>query len=194
MIKQALRLYGRTILAGVMGGFIYLSVGILFTVAFPRGEGLSGAASFLMNFVALFLQGGTFLLLIYAGLWSLGDKESNAVQFGHLQATATRGFKIGWLAAMPSMLSFVLLVADKMFSLWEHCVAAYRVCHLALYPLIVWSLGPNAATTTAELSWWRIVCAGIPVLILPLAAGGSYYLGFKQIVVSNRLMFVNKKK
>jgi hypothetical protein len=38
------------------------------------------------------------------------------------------------------------------------------------------------------------LCAGIPVLFLPIAAGISYYLGFKQIVVADRMMFVNKKK
>lgn len=194
MVKQALRLYGRTVLAGVMGVFIYLSVGILVSVVVPRGEALSGGASFLMNFIALLLQGGTYFLLVYAGLWSLGDKESNAVQFGHMQATATRGFQIGLLAAVPSILSFVVLVADKLFSFWDKCAAAYRLCHVALYPVIVWSMGANAAVKTADLSWLQILCAGIPVLFLPLAAGLSYYLGFKQIVASDRLLFVNKKK
>lgn len=194
MIKQAIRLYGRTILAGVLGTVIYLSIGILVSVVVPRGEPLSAAASFLMNLIALLLQGSIFFMLVFSGLWSLGDKESNAVQFGHMQATASRGFKIGCIASIPSVISFVVLVADKLFSFWEKSAMVYRICQVGLYPIIVWSMGPAASTTTAQLSWGQIIGAGIPVLFLPIVAGLSYYLGFKQIMVSDRLMFENKKK
>ncbi|MBO5929197.1 MAG: hypothetical protein J6Q42_04180 [Clostridia bacterium] len=194
MIKQAVRLYGRSVLAGVLGTFIYLSIGVMVSVAVPRGDALSGTASFLMNLISLLLQGTIFFLFIYGALWSLGDKDANAVHFGHLQVTASRGFKIGCLASIPSMISFLVLVADKLFLFWGKSAAAYRVCQVGLYPIVVWAMGPTAATTTAQLSWGQVLCAGIPVLFLPIAAGISYYLGFKQIVVADRMMFVNKKK
>ncbi len=194
MIKQAFRLYGRTILAGVLGVVMYVSVGILISVAVPRGEPLSATATFLMNLVALVLQGGVYFLLLYAGMWSLGDKEANAVQFGHMHATAARGFQIACIAAIPSVLTFLVLVADKLFSFWPLCAAVYRLCHTALYPILAWSMGSVVSVTTADLSWGQVLCAGIPLLFLPLVAGISYYLGFNHILVSERLMFVNKKK
>lgn len=194
MIKQAIRLYGRTILAGVLGMVTYVSVGVLISVVVPRGEMLSATATFLMNLIALILQGSIYCLLIYAGMWSLGDKEANAVQFGHMQATAARGFHIGCIAAIPSVLTFLVLVADKVFSFWPQCAAIYRLCHTALYPILAWSMGTVVSITTANLAWWQVLCAGIPVLFLPLASAISYYLGFNHILVSERLMFVNKKK
>ena len=194
MIKQAIRLYGRTILAGVLGIVMYVSVGVLVSVAVPRGEPLSATATFLMNLIALVLQGSIYFLIIYAGMWSLGDKEANAVQFGHMQATAARGFHIGCVAAIPSVLTFLVLVADKVFSFWPLSAAIYRLCHTALYPILAWSMGSVVSVTTADLAWWQLLCAGIPVLFLPLAAGISYYFGFKHILVSDRLMFVSKKK
>lgn len=194
MIKQALRLYGRTILAGVLGAVMYVSVGVLISVVVPRGEPLSATALFLMNLIALILQGCIYFLLIYAGMWSLGDKEANAVQFGHMEATAARGFHIGCVAVTPSVLTFLVLLADKLFSFWPQCAAFYRLCHTALYPILAWSMGTVVSVTTAQLAWWQLLCAGIPILFLPLVAGLSYYFGFKHIVVSERIMFVNKKK
>ena len=65
MIKQAVRLYGRSVLAGVLGTFIYLSIGVMVSVAVPRGDALSGTASFLMNLISLLLQGTIFFIFIY---------------------------------------------------------------------------------------------------------------------------------
>lgn len=194
MIKQAIRLYGRTILAGVLGAVMYVSIGVLISVVMPRGEMLSATALFLMNVIALVLQGCIYFLLIYAGMWSLGDKEANAVQFGHMEATAARGFHIGCIAAIPSLVTFLVLVADKLFAFWPQCAAFYRLCHTALYPILAWSMGTVVSVTTAQLAWWQVLCAGTPVLFLPFASGIAYYFGFKHILVSEKLMFVNKKK
>ncbi len=192
--KQAVALYGRTFLASVMGLFIYLSIGVLVSIAVPRGETMSAATSFVMNLIALVLQGGLFYLIVYSRLWELGDKNSNAVQFGRMAADPLRGLKIGALAAVPSFLSFVLLLADKLVGIWSYAAAFYRVCQLGLYPVIVWSMGPNVMTTTAEIPLSGILCAGLPVLFVPAVACLAYYLGFRQIAVWENIVFVRKKK
>lgn len=192
--KQALALYGRTFLAGVMGIFIYLSVGVLVSIAVPRGETMSAATSLVMNMISLFLQGGLFYIIVYSRLWDLGDKNGNAVQFGRMAPDPLRGLKIGLLAAIPSFLSFLVLLADKLFGVWPHTATVYRVCQLGLYPIIVWSMGPNVQIAAADVPLGGILCAGLPVLFVPAVACLAYYLGFRHIVVWEKVVFVRKKK
>ncbi len=193
-LKQALALYGRTFLAAVMGLFIYLSVGVLVSIAVPRGETMSPATTLAMNLIALVLQGGLFYIIVYSRLWELGDKNGNAVQFGHMAADPLRGLKIGLLASVPSFLSYVVLLADKLIGVWPHTASVYRICQLGLYPIVVWSMGPNVQLAAADIPLGGILCAGLPVLFVPLVAALSYYLGYRHIVIWEKVVFARKKK
>jgi hypothetical protein len=70
----------------------------------------------------------------------------------------------------------------------------YRVGQLGLYPILVWSLGSNVSVPVGDVSWGGVLCSGLPVLFLPLVATVAYYLGYRHIMVSERLTFVRKKK
>jgi hypothetical protein len=45
-----------------------------------------------------------------------------------------------------------------------------------------------------SLSWGNVWLAGIPVLVLPVLTAISYRLGYAQFVISDRLIYENKKK
>ncbi len=182
MIKQAFKLYGNTVLAGVMGFFIYLSMGVIFSLLKTNG--------FVMNLVALAVQATLFGIIIYNKMWMLGGKNGNAAQFGHIKGDPLRGLKISLLAAIPSAISFLALIADKLFGFWKGMTTAYRICHTALYPIVVWSLGSQITRTTADVSWVGIVCAGIPILFMPAVATVAYYLGYRRIVLREKILFV----
>lgn len=194
-IQQALKLYGRSYLAGIIGGFTWLSVAILMYTAFRQeGAEIPGAVMTAINLIALFLEGGLFFLVIYGKLWALGDRDSNAAAFGNGGGDPLRGLKIGLLAAIPSFVSWLVLVADKLFGLWDTMLTMYRLGHLGLYGALVMAIGPNFQTTTAQIGWGGIVGAALPVLFMPTVAALAYYLGYRNIVVWERLMFVRKKK
>lgn len=186
MIKQAFKLYGNTVLAGVMGAFIYLSVGVIFSLLKVNG--------FPMNLAALAVQATLFGMIVYNKMWTLGDKNANAAQFGHIKGDPLRGLKISLVAAIPSAISFLALIADKLFGFWSGMTTAYRICHAALYPIVVWSLGSEITRTIADVSWVGIVCAGLPVLFMPAVATLAYYLGYRRIVLRDKILFVNEKK
>ena len=193
-VKHAAKLYLRTYLAAVMGAFTYLSIGVLMSMTAKEGQPVSNASSLLMNSIALVLEGALFYLIVYSKLWELGDRNSNAVRFGHMNPDRLRGFKIGLLASIPSFLSFVALLADKLFHFWDSMAAIYRICQLALYPIVVWSMGSTVTVTTADVSWGGILCAGLPVLFVPVVAGIAYLLGYHNIQVWEKLVFVKKRK
>lgn len=193
-INRAVKLYFSSYVAAIMGVFIYLSVGVLVSLAFPEGQKLSGTTAIVMNAISLFLQGGLFFVIVYGKQWEFGDKDSNAAQFGHVIGDKWRGLKVGLLAAIPSFVAWLVLVADKVFSFWPYTAAAYRVCQLGLYPVVVWSMGTVVTATTADVSWVGILCAGLPVLYMPVVATVGYYLGYRHIAVWERLVFQRKKK
>lgn len=185
-ICQALKLYANTWLAGIMGAFLYLSLGVIFSMLKTTG--------FVMNLVALILQSILFALIVYTKMWDLGDKNANAANFGHMTADPLRGLKLGLLAAIPSILTFLVLIADKLFGFWSGVATAYRICHTALYPVIVWSMGSLVSLTTAEISWGGIFCAGLPLLFMPVVATLAYYSGYRHISLREKIVFVNKEK
>ena len=185
-LRLALRLYGSTWLAGIMGVFLYLSVGVIFSMLDTTG--------FIMNLVALVLQTVLFALIVYTKMWDLGDKNANSANFGHIKGDPLRGLTLGLLAAVPSVISFLALVADKLFGFWGGMAAAYRLCHTALYPVIVWSMGSTVSLTTADLSWGGILCAGLPLLFMPVVATVAYFLGYRHISLREKIVFVNKQK
>ena len=194
MLKQAFKLYANTILAGVIGGFIYVSIGVIFSLANQDGETMSATLAIWMNIVALVLQAIVFYMILYSKMWNMGDKDANAVNFGRLPDDARRGFKIVLLAAVPSIISFLALIADKLFGFWSGMATAYRICHAALYPIIVWAFGSVVTVTTADLSWVSIMCAGLPVLFMPAVAMVAYYLGYRHIVLWEKIVFDRKQK
>ncbi len=185
-VRQALKLYVNTWLAGIMGVFLYLSVGAIFAAL--KTNGLT------MNVVALVLQIVLFALIVYTKMWDLGDKNANAANFGHLKADPLRGLKLGLLAAIPSIISFLALIADKLFGFWDGMATAYRLCHTALYPVVVWSMGSLVSVTAADISWGGIFCAGLPILFMPVVATVAYYLGYRHISLREKIVFVNKQK
>lgn len=185
-LRQALRLYGSTWLAGIMGVFLYLSVGVIFSMLDTTG--------FIMNLVALVLQTVLFALIVYTKMWDLGDKNANSANFGHIKGDPLRGLTLGLLAAVPSVISFLALVADKLFGFWGGMATAYRLCHTALYPVIVWSMGSTVSLTTADISWGGILCAGLPLLFMPAVATLAYFLGYRHISLREKIVFVNKQK
>jgi len=185
-IRRALKLYAYTWLAGIMGAFLYLSLGVIFSMLKTTG--------FVMNLVALILQGLLFALIIYTKMWEWGDKNANSANFGHVAGDPLRGLKLGFLAAIPSIISFLALVADKLFGFWDGMATAYRICHTALYPVIIWSMGSLVSVTTADISWGGIFCAGLPLLFMPAVATLAYYLGYRHISLREKIVFVNKEK
>ena len=185
-IRQALKLYGSTWLADIMGLFLYLSVGAIFSALDTTG--------FVMNLVALVLQVVLFALIVYTKVWDLGDKNANSANFGHMTGNPLRGLTLGLLASIPSIISFLALIADKLLGFWDGMATAYRICHTALYPVIVWSMGSLVSVTTADISWGGIFCAGLPILFMPVVATVAYYLGYRHISLREKIVFVNKQK
>ncbi len=193
LFSRASRLYGRCILTTVMGAFMYVSVGVITHALTQDSKTLSTGAAFVMNLVALIIQAFLFCAIIYAEVWTQGDKDGARVQFGG-KATGDPhlGLKQGLLASIPAFVSFVLLIVEKAVGFWPQYIMVYRAAHLALYPVLVWSIGTRWDVPAADISWVGIILTLIPILAMPLVAWVSYYIGYRQINIGKKLMYKKK--
>ncbi len=196
IFSRAVRLYGRSILTTVMGGFMYISVGIITHAVTPNinGQTLSAGAAFFMNLIALLIQAFLFGSIIYAETWEQGDKAGAEHLLNHVAGNPHFGLKLGLLADIPAMLSFVVLVAEKLFGFWPQYTMVYRAAHLALYPIVAWTMGTQWNVPAADISWGGIFGSLIVVFAMPAVAWLCYYLGYRQINLGRKAMYKNKKK
>lgn len=193
--KPAAGTYARTVASTFLSFFVYFSVGVIASAFGEKNTILPTGILITANVIAQLLQLGLFMALLYSNMWLLGTKDANAVGYKHRKPDPYRGFKIGLLAAIPSITAFVLLVLDKVFVFWEALVTWYRVANFTFYPFMVWAFGTEfTGTVLASVSWSSLVIAGIPVLFLPLVTGGFYLLGYHRISLKERLLYGNKKK
>lgn len=192
LVKRALGLYGRCVLSSFLGAFMYCSVGIITSALTPSGEALSAVESFVMNLAALIIQGFLFLVIVYSESWRRGDKDGAQALFAGKEGSPHFGLKVALLASIPSWLSYVVLIAEKLFGFWKNYTALYRVGQLSLYPIIAWVMGTAWDVPAAGLAWWQILLSCIPTLLFLAVSWLGYFLGYKQIAVGQRLMYANK--
>lgn len=192
--KLAAKLYGQSVFASVLSIIIYISVTMLTYMAADDEGIIPGWATTTGNVIALLLQGTLLCSFVYTDLWRQGDKDANAVHFGRIAYDKWKGLKVGLVASIPSFLTYVVLVAEKLFGFWQPYAGLYRIFHLTFYPIIVWAFGSNVTVGTAGIGWGGIALALIPVLVTPIVAVIGYGLGYRQIIVSEKLIYKDKKK
>ena len=151
-----------------------------------RSEMSAGAAAG-MNVVLQVLMAVALIALIYSSIWSLGDRDANLVAYHHRQADPLRGLKIGLLAVIPSAVLYVLLVALSLAkpTLSDDYFTLYAWANAPLMPLL--------NTFKTAQGGLRLALSIIPLLPVPLITLTAYALGYRQISLSEKLIYKNGK-
>jgi len=135
-----------------------------------------------------------FLMLysfIYPNIWHLGTKDSNLVNFKHMEEDLLKGFKIGLIAVAPVILCVLFLTLAPIKFATHFPVSVYKLCNSSLYSFI--SLITAGKNTMGELSVLQVI---LLVLIQLVPAGISalaYFLGAKNISVSEKFIYKKNK-
>lgn len=188
-----------TFLVAVVGDFL-----ASFTIVY----GMSLSENIIFR-IALQLFGIiVFASLIYSILWTEGDRDINRIAIKTTNKDLWRGFKIGCIVMIPFMLTSLLLVFTKL-GMIKHGDFIYRFLNaylLIMINAVLPYLGTNLASMTGiniasqvtgianvPLEWWQIVVVTLYQLIIPLICGISYLCGFKQINITQGLVYKKKK-
>ena len=129
----------------------------------------------------------------YTVLSKEGDRDSNAVQFGHIQYDRFRGIRVGLLAAVPSILSYLFLIVSKLTGLVPQYVSFFRLSNMPFLPLFNHFVSSTVASS-ADVPWSAILVMAVTVVVVPLSCAAGYYMGYRHISLSENLVYQKKKK
>lgn len=132
-----------------------------------------------------------FCGIIYPRIWQNGTNDSNLVRFKHKNEDKFKGFKIGAVAAVPNYLLLIFLVIAKLGAFPNFPMALYKFLNSSVYSFI--EIISGRAITVSELAVWRLALLFILPLLIPVIAGISYILGYKNISVGEKLIYKNKQ-
>lgn len=133
---------------------------------------------------------------VYGTLWGMGMSDSNKANFGHIVLDRWRGAKIALVGMIPWIVCSVLFLLSK-FGLFWNFVVPYKIINGEVWPIInalhVFA-GQKVSMYLPAFSYGQVIAAAVVPLIPILIAEFAYYLGTKDISISQRLIYKNKKK
>lgn len=127
---------------------------------------------------------------VYSPVYELGFKESNLVRFKHAEEDLLRGLKIGLVADILFIASYVGLVISALGAAPNMPVSLYKLCNSYCYSIIE-VIGGNGKV--GELSPIQLVLLALPLLVVPIVAAVGYILGYKGISISEKLIYKKNK-
>lgn len=146
------------------------------------------------NFFLITVQLFAFSILItflYSAIWGVGIKDNNLVKFGHRAEDKFRGVKIGLLASIPYGIFVLALFVFRYVAKTNISVALIEFINAHFYSFTRLILGQQEFL---NISFIRIFALLLLGLIIPIITGISYYIGYKDIAIGEKLLYKKKKK
>ncbi len=155
------------------------------TVELSKGyTNLSHLISGLISFV--FVVGIT-----YNPIWEMANKDINRVNMGMKKENKLTGLFAGLIACLPSLAVYITLWLSHLKILSTEFLSVFRFFNSHFYGFISFVYGN--AQNTAELSVSKLLLLSVTVWLLPLVSSIAYYVGYKDIRISEKLVYVKKK-
>ena len=155
------------------------------TVELSKGyTNLAYLISGLISFV--FVVGTT-----YVPVWEIGNKDINRVNMGMKKENKLTGLFAGLIASIPSLAVYATLWLSHLKVLSTEFLSVFRFFNSHFYGFISFVYGN--ATNTAELSVTKLLLLSVTVWLLPLVTAVGYYVGYKDIRISEKMIYIKKK-
>ncbi len=132
-------------------------------------------------------------VFVYNELWKTGFKDMSFVQRGDIKEDKLKGLKIGLLTASPSIVLLAALVIGRTTFAKGISVANFSLVNPHLNRALYLLSGCKGAYIS-ELEVWQIIVMFMLLLIIPLIATIAYILGYKSIVVSEKLIYKKNRE
>lgn len=154
---------------------------------------LSPGAAFVEKLLCQLMMLALLISFPYSCLWERGDKDRNHVDFHHMEYDRWRGLRVGMMAAVPSLIVFVLLVCWKLGLLKQWYLIIYRWLNFCFLPYLDTIFG-NFTVKAADASWLLLFGCFAIVAIIPLVSHIAYQLGYRHISISEKFIYKNSNK
>ncbi len=138
----------------------------------------------LSQFCLLIMMG----IFIYNFLWKLGFKDNNSVRLGLVKEDKLKGLKIGAISTVPPIILLTVLAIGKASFAKGFSFALYGLLNSHIYYAVMLIAGGNPGVF-GSLHIWQIICYYGLLLFVPIIAAVSYLLGYKSIIISEKLIY-----
>lgn len=129
--------------------------------------------------------------ILYTEMWRYGDKDRTAVKYKNQKEQKYKGFIVGAFSTSPALLLLIVLTIFKSGFSKTFPLLIYGFLNTYLYDLI--NLIAGNAQYFGDFALWQIFVILLMLTIIPIACGISYYLGYKSISVSEKLVYKSNK-
>ena len=128
---------------------------------------------------------------LYPKLWERGTRDSNLVQFKHCREDKLKGLKAGIIAVIPATVFTLFLAVTSSGISKNFPIVIYKFLQAFNFNVIDAIVGKAGAF--GELSAIKLIALILLQTIVPAVTFVSYYLGYKNISLSEKLVYKKKK-
>lgn len=161
---------------------------------YNRQSNLSGSGMAVYLVVSQILCGILVISFASSSTYKRGFKDSNLVRIGHIKLDKLKGFKIGLIANIPFFALFILLIVCKLGLAPDLRLTLYSYLNSFIQPIIYLIGGCSDKITISELNAVQYVLLFLVQFIVPTVCGIAYMIGFKEINLSEKIMYQKKEK
>lgn len=129
--------------------------------------------------------------ITYSYLWKEGNKDLNLIRFGRAELDKYKGAKIGFVAMVPYTVMLLVLAIGKASYSSNFPVVFFKYLNASAYTVLEVICGK--ASTFGDLAVWRIILLFALMLIVPIYMGISYYIGYRDILVTEKFIYKKQK-
>lgn len=138
-----------------------------------------------------------YFFIISGPTWKLGNGDLNKVKYKKMEEDKLRGLKIGLIASIPIFVMNLLLLLAKA-ELFPNFYVAYKLLNSPLFNILGiidgTFLGVENTAYLSYVSWGSIIAECILTsVITPLFCHINYTLGYKDIILSDKIIYKNQK-
>ena len=179
VFKMIIPSYGNMLLGGILCFFVAVSLSML-----------NFLPMVLINILLFIFLIPLYSMLIYSPIWTEADRNRNMVQFGHLEEDKFKGLKIGIFLIIPYLIANLVLTLS-----WCKVIPdiypIYKIFNSHLWPLMN-ILNFNASVE--KMNIFSIMICWLTSFYPLIVSVIAYFLGFKGISVSEKLIYKNKPR
>lgn len=126
-----------------------------------------------------------FCVLLYTEIWSCGDSDRNLVKYGKATQDKYKGLKAGAIACIPMLIGVAAFSVYNLISAEIVFSSLYSFANVPFKPFIELVLG-------AAFNWYDALLLMLPALFVVLYCHIVYTIGYKQILVGEKILYTNK--
>lgn len=129
--------------------------------------------------------------ILYSYMWREGNKDLNLIRFGRATLDKYKGVKIGLVAVSPYILVLLALLIGKSSFAKDVPLILYKYINCSFFSLIEVICG--GSTYIGDLAIWKFILLLILILLIPAFLGISYYIGYKDILITDKIIYKKQK-